>query len=291
MWSAFAESLLSSWQLITTTLSRDFDLLSLLLPLLQEYFSRVQASMLVPVYPNGANSAAPTPSSSYASFLELGEVGAGPAAIPEVGIHYQPMYVDVLVALAEQLVMVTRSGAAVSFLLSVWKWLQAFTTVKQHKQQAAMQLKKDLRSKQLSAVGFGANSSTSLLFPSNLASISPLATAQAEVPIEDSVVAHEAHADQVLLQSVARMTVYTQQQQHLHSASVPQVVGTSAIEAAHVMQNMYASGLWHLVDNVRILSTISTLCSNISEPYCVGSLFLIGDAVLCTAPSAFPERG
>jgi len=245
---------------MTTTLSKDFDLLSLLLPLLHELFARVQASMLVPMHPHGGNSAAPTPISSYTHFLELGEVGTGPATIPEVGIHYQPVYVDILVALTEQLVLVTRSGIAVSFLQTVWKWLQAFTTAKQHKQQAELQLKKELRSKQLASADFSANSTASLLFPSNLTSMAPLATVQVEAPAESVVEAHETHADQVLLQSVARMTVYAQHQQHLHAASVPQVVGSSPVEAAHVMQNMYTSGLWHLVDNVRIHQAFYLIC-------------------------------
>lgn len=258
MWSSFSESLVSSWQLIATTLSRDFDVLSLLLPLLTELFSRVQASMLVSSASVDGRSAAPTPSASYASFLELGEVGAGPAAVPEVGIYYQSVYVDVLLVLAEQLVLTTKSGIATAFLQSVWKWLQAFTSFKQHKQQAATQLKRDLRSKQLAPPVAGAGSS--LLFPSNLAAIAPLAT---EVAPKDVHVSHEAHADKALLESIARMTVMAQRQQHLHAASVTEAVGSTPAEAARVLQNLYISGMWHLVDNVsRIIYFTLDIFSN-----------------------------
>lgn len=253
---------MSSWQLITATLSRDFDVLPLLMPLLTELFTRVQASVLVPMAGANGRSNAPTPSASYANFLELGEVGAGPAAVPEVGIYYQPVYVDVLLVLSEQLVTVTKSGVAVSFLQSVWKWLQAFTTVKQHKHQAATQLKRDLRSKQLAPPSFGVSSG--LLFPSNLAAIAPLATVEADRS-DEVTASHEAHADKALLESIARVTVLAQSGQHLHSAAAPEVAGTSPAEAARVMQNLYTSGMWHLVDNVSaaLLSFGSFACASV----------------------------
>jgi len=120
--------------------------------------------------------------------------------------------------------------------------------------------------------------------------MAPLATVQVEAPAESVVEAHETHADQVLLQSVARMTVYAQHQQHLHAASVPQVVGTSPVEAAHVMHNMYTSGLWHLVDNVRIHQAYCFICVLSNFTYFDHISFLPGHAVLCAAPSGFLRR-
>lgn len=281
LWSSFAESLVSSWQLITATLSRDFDVLPLLMPLLTELFARVQASMLVPMAAASNRSNAPTPSASYANFLELGEVGAGPAAVPEVGIHYQPVYVDLLLVLAEQLVTVTRSGIAVSFLQSVWKWLQAFTSVRQHKQQAATQLKRDLRSKQLAPAGLGFGAGSSLLFPSNLAAIAPLATAAVESS-GDEHVSHESHADKALLESIARVTVQAQSHQHLHSVAAPEVAGTSAVEAVRVMQNLYTAGMWYLVDNVRCFRLYLVTSLNYFTVLFLHPIFGTGDALLCS---------
>jgi len=274
LWSSFAESLVSSWQLVTATLSRDFDVLSLLMPLLAELFARVQASVLVPMTGASGRSNAPTPSASYANFLELGEVGTGPAAVPEVGIYYQPVYVDLLLVLAEQLVTVTKSGVAVSFLQSVWKWLQALTTIKQHKQQAATQLKRDLQSKQLVPPSFGVSSG--FLFPSNLTAIAPLATAEADRS-DDAPASHEAHADKALLESIARVTVFAQSGQHLHSISVPEVAGTSPAEAARVMQNLHTTGMWHLVDNV---SSLNCACGLIVF---FTNMSIFAQAMLCFA--------
>lgn len=181
------------------------------------------------------------------ALFQLGEVTVG-SVTPEVGLHYSPVYVDVLLTLSEELVRITRSGIAVTFLHSVWKWLQLFTSCKQHKQQAAMQLKRDLRNKQFtSSPSSHIGAFNSGVFPSTLPA---LATGGVE---KDVHISHESHADRALLTSIARMTVYAQQY-HLHSASVQDIVGTAADEAARVMQNLYMSGMWHLVDNVRVVS-------------------------------------
>lgn len=201
LWNAFSESLLSSWQLIITTLSGQFDILSTLMSLLSQYFARVQASILV------APPSKPAASAAKGNFLDFGEVSSGGAAdVTEIGIFYQPVYVDVLIALSEQLVTATRSGIAVTFLQSVWKWLATLTSARVHKQQAALQAKKDLAAQ---AAGNSA-------FPAS------------DAP-KTVIIAHALHADKVLLQSIARMTVVAQQH-HLHSVSVPALMGCPSIE-------------------------------------------------------------
>ena len=185
------------------------------------------------------------------ALFQLGEVTVG-SVTPEVGLHYSPVYVDVLLTLSEELVRITRSGIAVTFLHSVWKWLQLFTSCKQHKQQAAMQLKRDLRNKQFSSPSSHIGAFNSGVFPSTLPALAALTTGGVE---KDVHISHESHADRALLTSIARMTVYAQQY-HLHSASVQDIVGTAADEAARVMQNLYMSGMWHLVDNVRVFSFV-----------------------------------
>lgn len=208
LWSAFSESLLSSWQLIVSTLSSSFDILDMLMPLLTQYFARVQASLLVGPAAATAVKAAKTGDANFMDFSELPS-GASEAVV-EIAVHYQPVYVDVLIALTEQLVTATRSSVAVAFLQDVWKWLATFTSSRAHPQQAVVQAKKDLAVQNATAI--------------------PVSSEDVEPP-KIATVTHEIHANMVLLQSIARMTVVAQQH-HLHTASVPVILGTSSPEDA-----------------------------------------------------------
>jgi hypothetical protein len=217
LWSTFADSLLISSQLIITTLARDFDILSFMLPVLSQLFARVQASTA---------SQKPEPvqaqlTSTAASFLDLSDTATAAAAVTEVHVHYQPVYVDILLTMAEQFVAATRCGMAVTFLQSIWKWLGAFTTARTHPQQAALQQKRDLAAQSANALG-----SNGLLLPTS-AGAAPMTDVTADAP-------YQQHADRALLQSIVRMTLLAQQE-HARISTAPTVLGTSSpVEGSRV---------------------------------------------------------
>jgi hypothetical protein len=185
---------------------------------LSQLFARVQASTA---------SQKPEPSkttltSTAASFLDLSDDTTTASAVTEVHVHYQPVYVDVLLSMAEQFVAATRCGMAVTFLQSVWKWLGAFTSARTHPQQAALQQKRDLAAQNAAAVG-----SNGLLIPMTGAALSTAGDAAVDAP-------YQQHADRALLQSIVRMTLLAQQE-HAHIATAPTVLGTSSpVEGSRV---------------------------------------------------------
>lgn len=265
------ESLLTSWQLVTATLSRDFDVLSLLLPLLSQVFARVQASTVrsAPAASQGGGAISDT-AASFLGMDSAKETGVGVESVKELHAYYEPVYVDILLALAEQLVVATRSGIAVTFLQSVWQWLASLTAARANPAQAALQLKYDMARKAAGpSLGGGG-----LLVPTV-----GVPAASGPEGGADSGNAFDEHAGRALLQSLVRMSLLAQQSQHLHVASVRPALGTPrppecSMVRAHraishsvetivltsnvplfvdlqVMQNLHLSSLWHLADNVR----------------------------------------
>ena len=216
LWQTFADSLLTSWHLICSTLNSQFDVQTLLLPLLTQYFARVKASILVQrnattnVNASAPASVARSPSISGSDFIDFGPSNTGGnGGVPEVTVHYHPIYVDVLITLTEQLVSITRSGAAVSFMHTVWQWLGTLTSIRANPQQQVLQRKRDL---ELGAVG-AAPSLVPLLSPSGNISTAASLTANGDA----MQVQHQKHADSALLQSISRMTIMAQQQQHVYA--------------------------------------------------------------------------
>jgi hypothetical protein len=211
LWSAFIDSLLVSCQLITTTLSRDYDIQSLLQPLLSQLLARVQASTVQPAAPHSS------PSHGTSTIFEHSDALAPAETVSELNVHYEPIYVDALLTLAEQLVAATRSGIALSFLQSVWQWVASLTAAKAHVQQGALQLKYDMAQK--AAASAAAN--TLLLISRSRSRSSTRDSAGGQ-----AVPAFDEHAGRALLQSLLRMCVFGQHAQHLHIATAPATFGT-----------------------------------------------------------------
>jgi hypothetical protein len=243
LWGAFADSLLTSSQLIITTLARDFDILSFLLPVLSQLFARVQASTA---------SQKPEPvqaqlTSTAASFLDMSDTTTAAAAVTEVHVHYQPVYVDVLLTMAEQFVAATRCGMAVTFLQSVWKWLGAFTSARMHPQQVALQQKRDLAAQSAAALG-----SNGLLLPTTGG-----ATESGTASDASKDAPYQPHADRALLQSIVRMTLLAQQE-HAHISTAPTVLGTSSPVEGSRVSNIVRTNCRSFVSP---LNHMSSFCS------------------------------
>ena len=202
-----------------STMAQDFDVVQLLMPLLTQLFERVQASVTVCAPVIAVASRNNTIPSTPTSLLDLGEVTPRPLATPtEVLLYYQPVYIDVLIALTEKLVTATCSGIAIAFLQSVWQWLSTFTTIKKHPLQTATQLKRDIMHAESAN-----NGHNSLLIPVIAAPThSHSSTANSTADRVDS----ELHADKTLLLSITRMTIYAQQCMSLHSTTASLNMGT-----------------------------------------------------------------
>jgi hypothetical protein len=252
LWNAFSESLLTCWQVVISTLGSRYDAQMLLLPLLAQLFQRVQASVVVPCAPASAATKTDTgaKNENAHNFLDLmpaeasgaeevaAGVGVSVKAAERFEVHYQPVYLEVLVSLTEQLVAATSSGASVAFLHNVWRWLGTLTSIRANKQQAAVQLQIELAQKNAAAAATAAASTTaplSLLDSFSLASGGDTSLMGGVVgsSVGGSSGAgqpYEKHADFLLFQSISRVLALTQRHPHLQFACSPPPVGASSVD-------------------------------------------------------------
>jgi hypothetical protein len=180
------------------SLGARLDVQELLLPLLTELFERVQAST-----------------------LRCSDAGADPAtSLERVEVRYCPVYVDTLMALAEKLVLLVRSGTAVTALQAIWQWLTLFTSARAHRDQAGAAALSQMHSR--------AAAMDDLLSIDAEPEPAPAPVTGTGALREEGRLAHEAHADAAVLQSVLRAIVLSRQEPFAGSAnSVPALVGSS----------------------------------------------------------------
>lgn len=251
LWSTFSETMLSSWTLMKETLARDFDILPFLLPLLHEYFSRVRASLVV----EGSNFSAlnteyepkvgfgykgfdavdPDTNISASTFASSStSTSTSTSVIPQLLLHYEPVYVDLLLSLAEQMVFTTFSQESVLLLQTVWQWLGAFTSARVHPDQGTLQNEYETAVKTAQQDTTPSKAVDSLLLPTTdlLLTTSMLsADERAGVSVSEQRKLYEMHANKALLESITRTCMEAQSLPGAYGVGIRKSPGTRSLEA------------------------------------------------------------
>lgn len=229
LWSTFSETLINSWTLVKETLARDFDPQIFLLPLLKEYFARVRASM-VAAGPNVNNPSCivydPKMGFGYKGFQQAANPST--SAIPQIYLHYEPVYIDLLLALSERTLFSTFSNESVVLLKSVWRWLGAFTSPRVHPEQSAMQREHNKLFE--TAQSTVTNNTGSLLLPTI---DQLLSTSTPAVDSSSNTPKHEVHADKALLESIVRTCLEAQRTPSFHGVGICRSPGARSLATVY----------------------------------------------------------